>query len=107
MNPLGRLFDLVGVDSRDRALQDDPFGNREAIMDTLRRALSRKTALEWRDLFEAHGLWCSEVLDYRGMVDHEGYRVLEMEQDVRTPEGNDRSYDALSHSYRRRETLRR
>lgn len=87
MNSLERLFDLADVDERHRVLGDDPFGNRETIMEVLRGVLLRKTAAEWRDLLEKHGLWCSEVFDYRGMSDHEGYRVLQMEQDVYTSTG--------------------
>jgi crotonobetainyl-CoA:carnitine CoA-transferase CaiB-like acyl-CoA transferase len=43
---------------------------------------------QWLLLLEAAGIWCSEVLNYEQSLQHEGYKVLGMRQEVTLPDGS-------------------
>ena len=87
MNPLTRLFDLIGVTDEYRRYMDDPFANRDEIMTGIREALAARTAAEWTEMLQKAGIWCSEVFNYDQILSHEAYERLDMEQDVRTDDG--------------------
>lgn len=82
MNPLPKLCSVLSVDPAFQEHLDDPFGHRDVIMEGLRLAIAKRRASEWVERLEAEGLWCAEVLDYKSLFEHEGYRVLAMEQDI-------------------------
>ena len=39
------------------------------------------------NILEPADIWCAEVLDWQSLLEHEGYKVLEMEQTVRRGNG--------------------
>ncbi|WP_298479725.1 CoA transferase [uncultured Maribacter sp.] len=59
---------------------DSWFTKRDEIMDILREFLIEKNTQEWLDLLEPKGIWCSDVYDYKKLLNHEGYHVLGMDQ---------------------------
>ena len=56
------------------------FEKRDEIMDILRSILIEKNTQDWLDVLEAEGIWCSDVFDYKKLLNHEGYKVLKMDQ---------------------------
>ena len=56
------------------------FTQRDEIMDILRSFLIDKNTHEWLTILEAEGIWCSNVLDYKTLLNHEAYKVLKMDQ---------------------------
>ena len=41
-----------------------------------------KSTHEWLAILEPADIWCAEVFDYDKLMKQDGYKVLEMEQDV-------------------------
>ncbi|WP_111706436.1 CaiB/BaiF CoA transferase family protein [Lutibacter citreus] len=56
------------------------FTLRDEIMDILRSFLIEKNTEEWLAILEPAGIWCSDVYDYKELLNHEGYKVLQMDQ---------------------------
>ena len=77
---LGRLLGCDALLSHINA--SDWFDKRDEIKLILEDHLSLKSALEWLAILEPADIWCAEVLDYDMLMKQEGYKVLEMEQEV-------------------------
>nr|WP_234033613.1 CaiB/BaiF CoA-transferase family protein [Pelagicoccus mobilis] len=88
MGSITQLGELLGCDSL-LAYQDPKtwFSERDAIKRQLADHLKTGTTQAWLDVLEPADIWCAEVLDYQQLVEHEGYKVLEMEQEVKTSSG--------------------
>jgi crotonobetainyl-CoA:carnitine CoA-transferase CaiB-like acyl-CoA transferase len=77
---LGRLLGCVSLLSYTNP--SDWFDKRDEIKVILQDHLSPKSALEWLAILEPADVWCAEVLDYDMLIKQDGYKVLEMEQEV-------------------------
>jgi len=89
MGPLDRLAKLVGCQELERFRQrEDGFAHRDEIMEILARHLAKRTTAEWLALLEPADVWCAEVLDYRRLTAHGGFRVLAMDQQVELADGS-------------------
>ena len=64
------------------------FDQRDEIMLLLAEKIKAKTTTEWLGILESAGIWCSEVLNYEQSLQHEGYQVLGMRQEVTLPDGS-------------------
>jgi crotonobetainyl-CoA:carnitine CoA-transferase CaiB-like acyl-CoA transferase len=60
----------------------DWFNKRDEIKTILQDYLIDKPVTEWLAILEPADIWCTEVLDYDMLVQQDGYKVLEMEQEV-------------------------
>jgi CoA:oxalate CoA-transferase len=67
---------------------DSWFEKRDEIMETIAAVLINKKTEEVLLLLEPLGIWCSQVLNYQQLTDHEGYKVLGMEQTVKLEAGD-------------------
>jgi crotonobetainyl-CoA:carnitine CoA-transferase CaiB-like acyl-CoA transferase len=56
------------------------FTQRDRIMDILRSFLIEKKTQEWLAILEPAGIWCSNLFDYKTLLNHEAYHVLQMDQ---------------------------
>lgn len=65
------------------------FTDRDEIMDILRSFLIDKTTDEWLSILEPAGIWCSDVYDYKKLLDHEAYKVLQMDQHLQLLSGEE------------------
>jgi crotonobetainyl-CoA:carnitine CoA-transferase CaiB-like acyl-CoA transferase len=65
------------------------FTDRDEIMDILRSFLVDKTTDEWLSILEPAGIWCSDVYDYKKLLDHEAYKVLQMDQRLQLLSGEE------------------
>lgn len=63
------------------------FTKRDEIMNILRAFLIHKNTAEWLKKLEAEDIWSSDVFDYKTLLNHEGYRVLQMDQKLTLPSG--------------------
>ena len=68
---------------------DSWFTKRDEIMDILRSFLIEKTTEEWLAILEPAGIWCSDVFDYKTLLDHEAYKVLQMDQRLQLLSGEE------------------
>lgn len=81
MGSLIKLGEVLGCDELATFTDSTSwFIQRDEIMDILRAFLINKNTQEWLTLLEAQGIWCSEVNDYKTLLNHEGYKVLGMDQ---------------------------
>ncbi|WP_313516108.1 CaiB/BaiF CoA-transferase family protein [Sphingobacterium sp.] len=58
------------------------FSNRDEIKTIIKDRIITKTTKEWLKNFEAHDIWCSEVLDFEMLINHDGYKDIQMEQEI-------------------------
>ncbi|MFD1256882.1 CaiB/BaiF CoA transferase family protein [Mucilaginibacter terrae] len=66
----------------------DWFEKRDEIMAILQDLLKHKTTQEWLDLLEPEDVWCAAVFNYKELLNHAAYKVLQMDQTVVTTSGD-------------------
>ena len=88
MGKIPQLGELLGC----AALLNYPepaswFKQRDEIKEILARHLKTKPTAGWLAVLEPADIWCADVLDWRRLTAHEGYKVLGMEQTVQRGDG--------------------
>jgi CoA:oxalate CoA-transferase len=63
------------------------FDQRDEIKVLLRDHLATRTTAHWLSILEPADIWCADVLSWQRLRETEGYRVLDMEQEIRCPGG--------------------
>jgi CoA:oxalate CoA-transferase len=82
---LGELLDCpVLLDYQER---QSWFGQRDAIKAILRDHLVTRATADWLAILEPADIWCADVLSWERLRQTEGYRVLDMEQEILCPGG--------------------
>jgi Predicted acyl-CoA transferases/carnitine dehydratase len=88
---MGSILTLAELlDCKELLQYDDPeewFTRRDEIKGILVSHLKQKTTRDWLDRLEAADYWCSEVLAWNELMEHEGFKSLEMLQEVVRPNG--------------------
>jgi CoA:oxalate CoA-transferase len=67
------------------AVYSDPkswFERRDEIKNVLAVHLRTETAAHWLSILEPADVWCAEVLNMQEVMQHEGFKVLDMVQEV-------------------------
>lgn len=72
---------------KDFINSNDWFAKRDEIKAILAKHLATQSAQHWLAVLESADVWCAPVMDYDALVKQEGYRVLEMEINVKTGNG--------------------
>lgn len=67
--------------------QEQAFSHRDEIKTILSAHLAGQPTSYWLERLHAEDMWAMEVLDWKGLTEQEGYRVLEMEQAIFTSGG--------------------
>ena len=67
--------------------QEQAFSHRDEIKSILSQHLAGQTTGWWLQRLHAEDMWAMEVLDWKRLTAHEGYRQLEMEQPITTYRG--------------------
>jgi crotonobetainyl-CoA:carnitine CoA-transferase CaiB-like acyl-CoA transferase len=86
MGSVTRLGELLGCEPLTR--YEDPetwFTQRDEIKRILADHLVTRTTAEWLSILEPADYWCSDVFDWNRLTAHEGFRVLDMIQEVALP----------------------
>jgi CoA:oxalate CoA-transferase len=90
---MGNLLPLMNVLGRNipAAYENSEawFEHRDEIIVIIADALRDKTTAECLELLEPLGIWCAEVLNYKQVIEHDGYKALQMEQDVQLHDGKE------------------
>lgn len=81
------LANVVDCDGLKRFDQSETFNKRDEIKKILASHLLLKTSGYWLEKIRKADLWAMEVLDWKQMKEHEGYKCLEMEQSILTSDG--------------------
>ena len=88
MVPLSKLTRLMEIElPQNYSSPESSYRERDEIMASLSGVFNQKTTQAWLDIFEPQDIWCSAVFEYRDLINHEGYQVLEMDQEVETITG--------------------
>jgi len=82
---LGELLELPALLD-----YEDPktwFTERDEIKAKLAEHLKTRSTREWLDVLEPADVWCAEVLTWPRLLEHEGFQVLDMIQEVARTNG--------------------
>ena len=60
------------------------FTKKDEIKLLLIHHFATNATAHWLSVLEPADIWCAEVLDYAALRKHEGYKVLDMEQEIET-----------------------
>lgn len=82
---LGKLLDCPAL--RTYQERQSWFDQRDEIKSILRDHLATNTTAYWLSLLEPADIWCADVLSWERLRQTDGYRVLDMEQEVFCPAG--------------------
>lgn len=63
------------------------FDQRDEIKAILRDHLATRATAHWLSILEPADIWCADVLSWERLRQTEGYRVLDMEQEILCPAG--------------------
>ena len=67
--------------------QDQAFSHRDEIKSVLAEHLMAHPTAYWLERLHAEDMWAMEVLDWKKLTTHQGYKILEMEQPITTARG--------------------
>jgi CoA:oxalate CoA-transferase len=88
MNPLTKLSQLLDCPAllpfEDKSTL---FTHRDEIKSLLANHLSTHNTAHWLSLLEPADIWCADVLTWPRLVEHEGFKALDMLQDVYNSSG--------------------
>ena len=88
MTPVPALGRLLGLDSIIQFDdQKDWFVKRDEIKKLIGDWLILKNTQEWLDILQPADIWCSEVLEWDKLLQDEGFKVLDMIQEIKRPDG--------------------
>ncbi len=82
---LGKLLDCPALLAFENP--QSWFDRRDEIKAILRDHLATRSTAHWLSILEPADIWCADVLSWERLRQTEGYRVLDMEQEIRCPAG--------------------
>lgn len=85
LNGLGKKIDSEKLTEYDK---EEWFSKRDEIMLILETSLKERTTEYWLSILEPADIWCSDVYNYEELLNHDGYKTLQMEQDVSLSNGD-------------------
>jgi len=88
MGAVPRLGELLSCPALET--YTDPatwFSTRDEIKRILRDHLKKQPTAHWLGILEPADIWCAEVYDWQRLRQTEGYRALDMEQEIICPAG--------------------
>lgn len=78
------LANAIGCKELKDFLQEEAFAKRDEIKKILAGHIITQKTIHWLVALQEQDLWAMEVLDWEKMLQHEAYKVLEMEQEIYT-----------------------
>lgn len=88
MNPIGRIGELLGCPGLDAYA--DPaswFNCRDAIKQILWDHLGTRDTAHWLSILEPADIWCADVLTWPRMIEHDGFKALQLLQETTNANG--------------------
>jgi crotonobetainyl-CoA:carnitine CoA-transferase CaiB-like acyl-CoA transferase len=90
MTPVPNLGELIKLDSiKEFTDKNDWFVKRDEIKKLIGNHISANTTQYWLDILQPADVWCSEVLEWEQMLEHEGFKVIDMLQRIKRSDGLD------------------
>jgi crotonobetainyl-CoA:carnitine CoA-transferase CaiB-like acyl-CoA transferase len=88
MNPIERLGDLLACEALKLYENKNTwFEHRDTIKQILWDHLQTKSTAEWLDILEPADIWCADVLTWPRLLEHDGFKALQMLQEVENGSG--------------------
>jgi len=87
MNPLDKLADLLELPALRNTSRADTFARRDQLKNILAARLKSKPTSHWLSILEPADVWCSEVLDWPKLLNHEAFKVLNMTRPITSSGG--------------------
>ena len=90
MTPLPKLGELLDLDFL-KNLHDQKiwFTERDEIKKKIGDWIVNQSTQEILNILEPADIWCAEVLDWENMLKHEGFKILDMTQRIKSLDGLD------------------
>jgi crotonobetainyl-CoA:carnitine CoA-transferase CaiB-like acyl-CoA transferase len=82
MGSVVRLGQLLRSQELLRYADEDIFDHREPIKEILGSILKQQATEHWLAILEPADVWCSDVFDWNKLFAHEGFKALDMVQQV-------------------------
>lgn len=84
MCPVDRLGELLGCDELLGYKDEREWSwKRDEIKGILKRHLMKDTAEHWLSILEQADIWCAKVMDWKELSRTDGFRQMEMVQDIK------------------------
>jgi CoA:oxalate CoA-transferase len=89
MTPVDELAKLLGAGALEDAAADRNlwYRERDRLKQLLQDHLQQQTTARWLALLEPAGIWCADVLTWPQLLQHPGFQVLDMVQDLEMESG--------------------
>lgn len=88
MTPVPRLGELIGCTPLlEYSDSKRWFSERDTIKAALAEHLQTQTTGHWLAILEAADIWCADVLSWDRLLQHDGFKVLQMTQQVSRSNG--------------------
>jgi crotonobetainyl-CoA:carnitine CoA-transferase CaiB-like acyl-CoA transferase len=87
MEDLNFLGETIGFDAILGYTQKDWFEKRDELMAVLQNFLRQHTTAHWLNILEKADIWCADVFNYEEFLNHNAYKVLQMDQIITTTSG--------------------
>jgi CoA:oxalate CoA-transferase len=84
MTPLGKIQNLLGIEEL-AAYSDNPsswFTSRDEIKKLIAAKIETSTIDHWLSVLEPADIWCAKVLNWEELMEHDGFKTLDMLQKV-------------------------
>ena len=90
MTPLPKLGELLDLEFL-KSLHDQKiwFTKRDEIKKKIGDWIVNQSTQEILNILEPADIWCAEVLDWENMLKHEGFKILDMTQRIKSLDGLD------------------
>jgi crotonobetainyl-CoA:carnitine CoA-transferase CaiB-like acyl-CoA transferase len=82
---LGRLLECPALEAYEEPARW--FDERDAIKRALAEYLKTRATADWLSVLEPADIWCADVLDWNRLLAHDGFKALEMIQEVAMGDG--------------------
>src|SRR5207244_10551153 len=82
MNPLDKLADLLDLPALRNVSRADTFARRDELKGILAKRLQAESTAHWLSILDPADVWCSEILDWPKLLQHEAFKVLKMTRTI-------------------------
>jgi crotonobetainyl-CoA:carnitine CoA-transferase CaiB-like acyl-CoA transferase len=79
---------VIDCEPLQKFKQSEAFSKRDEIKTVISDHLANKTTEFWLNKLQEKDLWAMDVLDWKQLSEHDGYKVLGMEQKLVTANGD-------------------
>lgn len=87
MMDIAALAKAISCEPLKQYAKELVFSSRDEIKSILAKHLATQSSKYWLRHLHTEGLWAMEVLDWKSMRSHSGYKSLKMEQEIDTSNG--------------------